>query len=296
MIHDAYADIVARLFPRAEIERIVRLTGGVSADVHRLDLKLFNGSATSIVLRAHGATHSGHCAELEFQLIRILHQYGLLVPEPLLVDVSGSLLADPYLVFEFIEGSSKIPDRQVDQYIDLMADTLAQIHTVPTNVLPPLPTRNNPLAGVFDYLPKDYEWEDLLAHLHSLSGTEYLELPKLLHGDYWPENLLWRNGTIASILDWEDAAIGDPLSDVACCRLELRYKFGEMSMERFTLAYAKHRFIDLDRLALWQVYVAAAAQQFMGDWGLDSALEEHMRTVALASIREAGDTLMRQDS
>ena len=87
MINDAYADIVTGLFPRAEIKRIVRLTGGVSADVHRLDLKLINGSATSIVLRAHGATHSGLSAELEFQLIKILHQSGLLVPEPLLVDV-----------------------------------------------------------------------------------------------------------------------------------------------------------------------------------------------------------------
>ncbi len=296
MINDAYADIVTGLFPRAEIERMVRLTGGVSADVHRLDLKLINGSATSIVLRAHGATHSGLSAELEFQLIKILHQSGLLVPEPLLVDVSGSLLADPFLVFEFIEGSSKIPDRQVDQYIDLMADTLVQIHTLPTNGLPTLPTRNNPLSEVFDNFPKGHEWGDLLAYLQSLTGTEYLKSPKLLHGDFWPENLLWRNGTIVSILDWEDAAIGDPLSDVACCRLELRYKFGEMSMERFTRAYAKHRFVDLDRLALWQVYVAAAAQQFMGDWGLDSALEEHMRTVALTSIREVGDTLMTQSS
>jgi hypothetical protein len=45
-------------------------------------------------------------------------------------------------------------------------------------------------------------------------------------------------------------------------------------------------------LALWQVYVAAAAQHFMGDWGLAPALEAHMRREALASIQEAGVILM----
>ena len=117
-----------------------------------------------------------------------------------------------------------------------------------------------------------------------------------MHGDFWPENLLWQNGAVAAILDWEDAAVGDPLSDVACCRVELRYKFGKASMQRFTQAYARHREVNRERLALWQVYVAAAAQRFMGEWGLAPALEARMRREALASIREAGAALMGQTS
>jgi aminoglycoside phosphotransferase (APT) family kinase protein len=116
--------------------------------------------------------------------------------------------------------------------------------------------------------------------------------PKLLHGDFWPENLLWQQGAVAAVVDWEDAALGDPLSDVAASRVELRYKFGKGSMRRFTEAYAKHHKVDRARLALWQVYVAAAAQRYMGGWGLDPALEAHMRAEALVSIREAGDELM----
>ena len=63
-------------------------------------------------------------------------------------------------------------------------------------------------------------------------------------------------------------------------------------MQQFTDAYARHRPIDDQRLALWQIYTAAAAQCFMGGWGLDAQLEAHMRREALASIREAGDALM----
>jgi aminoglycoside phosphotransferase (APT) family kinase protein len=292
MSHDPYADIVARLFPGAQLNTTLRLAGGVSADVHRLDLTLADGGTTSVVVRAHGPSHSGHAAELEYQLLRALHRDGVPVPEPLLVDVSGRVLTNPFLVMAFIEGTSAVPAGGAAQYIDEMAHVLTKIHASPTADLPPLPTRNDPLPEVLSYLPEGPDWEVLRAHLRSLADTEYVETPKLLHGDFWPENLLWRNGAVAAILDWEDAALGDPLSDVAGCRVELRYKFGKASMQRFTQAYARHRIVDYERLALWQVYVAAAAQQFMGQWGLPPALEAHMRTEALASIREAGAALM----
>jgi aminoglycoside phosphotransferase (APT) family kinase protein len=292
MHHDPYASVVDRLFPGATLEAIVPLTGGVSADVRRLDVRMPDGTATRVVLRSHGATHGGHAAELEYRLLQALHRTGLPVAEPLLADVSGSLLPQPFVVMAFVEGTTEVSAAPEDPGIDRMADVLATIHSAPTTHLPPLPARTNPLPEVFDFLPDGADWEDLRSHLRSMADTEYTGAPTLLHGDFWPENLLWRNGHIAAILDWEDAALGDPLSDVACSRVELRYRFGSAGMERFTRAYARHRVVDKARLALWQVYVAAAAQRFMGDWRLPPSLEAHMRTEALASLREAGAVLM----
>ena len=114
----------------------------------------------------------------------------------------------------------------------------------------------------------------------------------LLHGDFWPENLLWKNGELAAVLDWEDAAVGDPLSDLAASRVEFRYQFGREGMQIFTSAYARYQAIDTTRLALWQIYVAAAGQHFMGDWGLPFERAHHMRRVALSAIKEAGEALM----
>jgi aminoglycoside phosphotransferase (APT) family kinase protein len=290
--HDPFPGIVTGLCPGAELTAMVRLAGGVSADVHRLDLNLADGRTTSVVLRAHGASHSGHNAELEYRLMQALHRGGVPVPEPLLVDASGDLLADPFLILAFVDGTSAIPEAQESRSIDAMAEALSKIHALPTADLPTLPPRNDPLPEVLDFLPEGPEWEDLRGHLRSLIDTAYVGPAKLLHGDFWPENLLWRDGSIAAILDWEDAAMGDPLSDVACCRVELRYKFGKAVMDGFTRAYARHQAVDHWRLALWQVYVAAAAQRFMGQWGLDPAVERHMRAQALASIREAGAALM----
>ena len=53
MTHDRYADVAGRLFPGAQILAVEGLTGGVSADVHRLDLALVDGRTTSVVLRVH---------------------------------------------------------------------------------------------------------------------------------------------------------------------------------------------------------------------------------------------------
>lgn len=296
MTDDAFrarlAGIVAGLFPGAKITSIARHAGGVSANVHRLDLTLADGRTTSVVLRSHRPAHSSHSAELEFRLLQALHGSRVPVPEPLLVDVSGEVLADPFLIMEFVDGNTAIPAGQENQFIERMADVLSSIHALPTAALPKLPTRNDPLPEILDYLPDGPEWAELGTHLRSLTDTAYVGPPKLLHGDFWPENLLWRNDAIAAVLDWEDAAHGDPLSDVACCLLELRYKFGESSKQRFTQAYARHQAVDLERLTLWQVYVAAAAQRFMGQWGLAPRLEAHMRREALASIREAGAALM----
>jgi aminoglycoside phosphotransferase (APT) family kinase protein len=88
-------------------------------------------------------------------------------------------------------------------------------------------------------------------------------------------------------LDWEDAAYGDPLSDVACTALELRYVVGADGAERFLQAYQDLKTLDRPRLALWQLYVAAAAHHAMGSWGLDADREAHMRKTALTAIREA---------
>jgi len=56
----------------------------------------------------------------------------------------------------------------------------------------------------------------------------------LLHGDFWPDNSLWKDGQLVAVIDWEDAALGDPLADVANSRLEILWAFGIDTMRNFT--------------------------------------------------------------
>jgi aminoglycoside phosphotransferase (APT) family kinase protein len=287
-----FADVIARLYPDADLLNAQRLTGGVSADVFRLDLEFTDRPAASVVLRMHGDSHSGHPAELEYQFLQALHRGGLPVAEPLAVDANCTLLPHPFLMLSYVEGTTDIPAGEEDRYIAKMANLLSQIHDTSTAGLPDLPLRTDPLPEVFEYLPTGTEWKALHRQLSSLKETAYRGAPRLLHGDFWPENLLWHEGEIAAVLDWEDAALGDPMADVAGACVELRYRLGPTAMQRFTEAYAQHHVVDSGRLALWQVYVAAAAQHYMDTWGLPSAQEAHMRREALACVAEAGAELV----
>lgn len=49
--------------------------------------------------------------------------------------------------------------------------------------------------------------------LPDLLGEEMT--PALVHGDFWPENMLKRQSRLVGVLDWEAAAIGDASVDLA---------------------------------------------------------------------------------
>jgi aminoglycoside phosphotransferase (APT) family kinase protein len=61
--------------------------------------------------------------------------------------------------------------------------------------------------------------------------------PVVLHGDYWPGNVLWRDGRLVAVIDWEEAAFGDPMADLANIRLEIVWHFGTAAMNMLTSEY-----------------------------------------------------------
>jgi aminoglycoside phosphotransferase (APT) family kinase protein len=50
---------------------------------------------------------------------------------------------------------------------------------------------------------------DLADDLRTLPGAP------IVHGDFWHENLLARGSRLTAVLDWEEAAVGDPAIDLA---------------------------------------------------------------------------------
>lgn len=271
---------------------IQRMEGGVSAEVYHLELLKPDGNSEHVVLRIHGASHSGHDAQLEFQILKALFQAGIPVPKPHSLDTSCSLLKTPYLIIAFVEGSSGLTQPISKASVETMVEALISVHDVPIGVMPKLPRRADPIPELLEFLPKDAQWDDFRGHLRRMKISNVSGPDVVLHGDFWPSNLIWSEKRIAAILDWEDAALGDPLSDVACACLELKYLHGNEGKDLFETAYAKHHKIDPQRLALWLAYVSSAALKYMGDWGLESAKEQHMRQTAHETLREASAVLL----
>jgi aminoglycoside phosphotransferase (APT) family kinase protein len=231
---------------------------------------------------------------MEYEIQRVLFQAGLPVPEPLLLDTSKALLAAPYLVMEMVDGVSVVQKSQVEHAVCTMADFLARLHhlSIDSSKIALLPHREDPVTGALQYVPDVTSWRTLREVISGWQITA--EQDTLLHGDFWPGNILWIDDHIAAVIDWEDAAIGTPVSDLAASRGEIMTMYGEQAMETFTRHYLSQASLNLTDLPLWEVYVGFSALATMHSWGLAPQVEAKRRAATTAFVKRAAQTLIAQ--
>jgi aminoglycoside phosphotransferase (APT) family kinase protein len=99
----------------------------------------------------------------------------------------------------------------------------------------------------------------------------------LLHGDYWPGNILWNEGQLVAVIDWENAQLGDPLADLANTRLELLWAFGIEAMDTFTRDYASITIVNFTNLPYWDLCAALRHAMKSAEWSTYEFDEEIMR-------------------
>lgn len=270
----------------ASVESVERLTGGVSAEVHLLTLRKATGIREQVVLREKATT-------LPQELLAMRHARSQGLPVPPVTAIPEGLTPSglPALAMPWVAGTTAIDQAHPEPQLRAMADALVALHQLPTKGLEPLPRLLDPLPELPGFLAVDPAFEPIAAWLSRRPSTPHRGTLALLHGDFWPGNLLWREGSLQAMLDWEDTHLGDPHVDVALTRLELRYLLGSEGTASFTTRYRAQASLDEERLALWDCYVAAAALTYMGSWGLPKDEVAHMRREATAFIHQAGARL-----
>jgi aminoglycoside phosphotransferase (APT) family kinase protein len=224
-----------------------------------VELRNAGGSVERFVVRRHGARDFARDPEIaahEFRLLQVVRDAGVRASAPRYVDATGEIFGTPCVVLEFVDGA---PDEAPDdaRFVDQLANELAAIHRVDI---------------------------DKLSFLRRL---EQADAPVLLHGDFWPGNAIWRDGTLVAIVDWEDAAIGDPLADVANARLELLWARGADAMNTFTQRYATLTGVDLAHLPHWDLWADRRLTPRIPEWGLDEAVQKDMRAKREAFVAQA---------
>jgi len=93
----------------------------------------------------------------------------------------------------------------------------------------------------------------------------------VLHGDYFPGNIVWRDGDIAAVIDWESAALGDPMADVASTRLDLRWIYGTDAAEAFTDRYLTRTGRSTATLPIWELVISLRPAGVLSTWASDMA-------------------------
>lgn len=236
------------------------MTGGVSAAVHRVDGRWTDDTRAQLIVRQHRVMPGKDAPEVraakEWALLQALSNHEIAAPAPI------AHLPPDTLVLGFVTGSTDLPADCAEP----LADVLARLQAIPTAGLPPLPVYTDPLPALLEMLP---HLDGLAAIARQLPGPP--ERPRLMHGDFWPGNVLWHEGALQAVIDWEDAGLGDPLIDVACARIELERLQGPDTVDHFTDAWQRRTGADLARLPLWDLFMAAAVLTHAHQWGLSDA-------------------------
>ncbi len=189
---------------------------------------------------------------------------------PLDFDPSGQIFSTPYLVIEFIEGQPEFAPAHLDDFTDQKAAQLARIHSADGSKLDFsfLPRQAGGFAGAFGQRPArvDPSLDEgcIRDTLESTWPFTQRNAPVLLHGDYWPGNILWRDEQLVAVIDWEDARLGDPLTDLAISRLDLLWIFGMDGMKSFTRHYLSRITIDPGNLPYWDLCAALRLVRLAG--------------------------------
>lgn len=295
-----FEQLVQKLASHSRLRRSWPLTGGVSAEVTALEIERPDGTTTRLVVRRHGATdlrRNPQIAADEFRLLRLLRSAGVAVPAPYYLDQSGELFPTPYLVIEYVEGTTEFAPADVADLARQLAAQLVRIHTLDATTLDLsfLPRQADLYAALLRERPAsvDHSLDEgrIRATLEPLWPLPQRNPVVLLHGDFWPGNILWRDGRLAAVIDWEDAAVGDPLADLANARLELLCAFGADAMQVFTEQYQAQAAVDVTALPHWDLCAAFRAIPKIAGWGLDAPAEARVRAGLRSLIAAAFDQL-----
>ncbi|MXX65566.1 MAG: phosphotransferase [Chloroflexi bacterium] len=214
-------------------------------------------------------------ATAEFRGLEIAHRHGIPVPEPLLLDASGSELGVPGLVTGFVAGAQVMRPKDVAAWAEAMADALLAIH----DIAPSADERD----GLYDgeaiglYFLSGH-WPAANAR-HPLSEQIYGAIEELrpelectrqafLHMDFWPGNVLWDRDRIAAIVDWDGAAVGDRAVDVGNFRMEMHLRGIKEAADIFLRRYEAGAGA-VKNLAFWELAAAARPLPDPFAWLLD---------------------------
>jgi aminoglycoside phosphotransferase (APT) family kinase protein len=228
-----------------DVTRVVPLEGGTSSAVHEVELR----DGTRLILRRYGrrdrlAEEPG-IASREATALRLVSS--LPAPRLVKVDPDGSRAGAPAVLMTRVDGRH---DWRPD--LDQLAALLPGIHAIEPDGLPGyapyrLHTRTPP-----PWTTDPDVWHNAF---ELFDGPPPPHATTLIHRDFHPGNVLWRDGRPTGIVDWPNASRGAPEADIGHCRWNLARTQGPHAADAFLNATGA-----ADYHPYWDVVAALGGQ------------------------------------
>lgn len=278
------------------------LEGGISAEVVVIEFIDHDGAHGRVVARRHGPVDFARNPRIAYdERALLLHLREHDYPAPAVVGkgvVPAGIFPNPVLITEFVEGSDTAP---LPDHAARAGILLARLHYVPLGRrlrnlprIEPEPLTYDP-ATDSDFAGRIVEAaKPAYQLLHPRMGKA------LLHGDFWPGNLLWHvppdapenawkdSAFAVKVIDWEDAAVGAPYFDFANARLEWRVAYGGDAQEQLSYEYlGRWKAFDIYPLPWFELSAVLRMERKLGEFGLDPGEERRWRAEITEFAEEA---------
>jgi aminoglycoside phosphotransferase (APT) family kinase protein len=172
---------------------------------------------------------SAHAVDREYRLISALHPFGFPVPRPYALCSDPQVIGAIFYVMELAKGRAYANGALSDfdpptrrRMYEQLVDTLADLHNI-----------DPAAAGLGDFgKPGNYFERQVARWTKQYRDSQTDELPEMerlieylpaslpeqsrtsiVHGDYRVDNVLFNDGRLTAVLDWELATLGDPIAD-----------------------------------------------------------------------------------
>lgn len=243
----------------------------------RLRVETGDSSLRQLVALTHNQRDRERNPEIasdEYRLLKTLQGAGLPVAKPLGLAPEHE---PPFLITSHVEGAPRFDVEDKLAYSRQLASTLSAVHAfdIGRHHLAFLPRLADVLA--LDIDARGRGDERTRAALRAARPGIRLNEVVLLHGDFWPGNLLWVGDQLRGVIDWEDAMLGDPLADLGKSRLEIFWALGDEAMQHYTAHYLLLRgTLDTGALPFWDLWGALRLAHF-ADFARDTDAAERMQ-------------------
>ncbi|MDF2835852.1 MAG: hypothetical protein K0Q63_1492 [Paenibacillus sp.] len=228
-----------------------RLMGGVSTPIYRVTVETA-GEKQVYVLRQYDnadwlrsepdlARHEAEC------LRRASGMAGVPAPGVVAYDEDGSESGGlPSLLMTHLEGRVVLEPADLSEWLDRLAAALAKLHGGQEAGIPApddrYPWTFGPYsdASRFDASGWSAVADQWRRAVEIVTGAKPSFVPRFIHRDYHPTNILWLDGEISGIVDWVNGCIGPAGIDVGHCRVNLCQLHGGEAADEFLERYRHH--------------------------------------------------------